>query len=433
MVSPLQDDRRAKHLSKMMYNFLSGDLKLNLPKFGSKTACVSTFGAFLGVLRASNPLFPQKRALHALKVRCPLTQRFPTTHVGKLAHYEDVHVSLKEVIDSGTGKMDNNRMWRLILWIFLGNGGHMHRAWHILKKTPCGKSYRADPRQPLEVLRWVSIAVCRQGGVMKVIGSDGLDKKFRLSKARFLWLCDWHREIPALVKAFNESPQSFHAKLSSIKGLKGELTQKELLILLSESRHKHLSEVGQAMLPFGQGAKNGAKTFLNIPLVNGRDAAQFYEEKLMRSCKELEEVIKRLFPSLPSRMCKVTLGDIEPCLCGAFIYSKQVERLRSSLPNGKWAPENIEACWKSVVDLPIPAGFLPHGLDGRPEQLSASIEMPKLKYEDYKITKIPSGPLSRHKLFKDWGLLSRWPKPQVTNKLRVKNLKKKQAMKLARR
>lgn len=259
MVSPLKDDDRAKHLSKVMYTWLSQDLKLELPKFGSKEASVNIFGAFLGVLRASNPLFPQKPALRALKVRCPLTQRFPTTHVGKLAHYEDVHVSLKDVIDRGSGKMDKHRMWRLILWIFLGNGGHKHAAWHMLKNTPCGRSYRPDPRQPLEVLRWVSTAVCHQGSIMKVIGSDGLDKKFRLSKARFLWLCDWHREIPALVKTFKESPQSFHAKLSSIKGLRGELTQKELLILLSESRHKHLSEVGLAMPPFGQGAKIGAK------------------------------------------------------------------------------------------------------------------------------------------------------------------------------
>lgn len=425
MVSPLRDDKRAQHLSKMMHTFLSEDLKLKLPRFGTKNACVNTFGAFLGILRASNPLFPQKRALHALKVRCPLTQRFPTTHVGKLANYEDVHVALKEVIDPGTGKMDNNRMWRLILWIFLGNGGHTHKAWHFLKKTPCGRSYRPGRRQPLEVLRWVSIAVCHHGAIMKVIGSDGLDKKFRLSKARFLYLCEWHKEVPALAKAFNESPQSFHSKLSSIKGLKGDLTQKELLILLAESRHTNLREVGQAMLPFGQGAKNGAKTFLEIPLTNGRDAARFYEAQLMKSCRELEEVIKRLFPSLPSKMWKVTLGDVEPCLCGAFIYSKQVERLRSSLPNGKWNPKQIEACWKAVVDLPIPAGFLPHGLDGRPEQSHATLEMKKLKYEDFRVTKIPSGSLSRHKLLKHWGLLSKWPKPNLSKKLRIKNLKKK--------
>jgi len=433
MVSPLKDDERAKQLSGVMYTWLSEDLKLKLPKFGSKETSANTFGAFLGVLRASNPLFPQKKALHALKVRCPLTQRFPTTHVGKLAHYEDVVVALKDVIDRGSGKMDKNRMWRLILWIFLGNGGHKHAAWNNLKKTPCGRSYRPELRQPLEVLRWVSTAVCHQGGIMKVIGSDGLDKKFRLSKARFLWLCDWHREVPALVKTFKDSPQSFHAKLSSIKGLRGDLTQKELLILLSESKHKHLREVGRAMLPFGQGAKNGAKTFLNIPLTNGRDAARFYEEKLTKSCTELEEVIKRLFPSLPSKMWKVTLGDIEPCLCGAFIYSKQVEKLRSSLPSGRWDSKEIEACWKSVVDLPTPAGFLPHGLDGRPEHLSASTAMPKLKYEDYRLTEIPSGPLSRHKLLKHWGLLSRWPKPHVPNKRRVENSKKKQAMKRARR
>lgn len=425
MVSPLKDDKRAKHLSKTMHSFLSEDLKLKLPRFGSKDAPVNTFGAFLGILRASNPLFPQKKALRALKVRCPLTQRFPTTHVGILAHYEDVHVSLKEVIDKGSGKMDNHRMWRLILWIFLGNGGHMHVAWHSLKKTPCASSYRPDPRQPLEVLRWASIAVCHLGGVMKVIGSDGLDKKFRLSKSRFLWLCNWHKEVPALAKSFNESPESFHAKLSTIKGLKGDLTQKEILILLAESRHNNLRKVGQAMLPFGQGAKNGAKTFLEIPLVNGPEAARFYEETLMKNCTKLEKVITRLFPSLPVKLRKVTLGDIEPCLCGAFIYSKQVEKLRSSLPHGRWDPKDIDSCWKSVADLPVPAGFLPHGMDGRPEQEAAHNRLPKLGYEQYKVVKLPSEPLNRHKLLKHWGLLSKWPKSVISLKVRKMRAKKK--------
>ena len=48
--------------------------------------------------------------------------RFPTTHTGKLIHYEDVHVALGEVIDTDDG-MNNDKMWRFLVWIFLGNGG----------------------------------------------------------------------------------------------------------------------------------------------------------------------------------------------------------------------------------------------------------------------------------------------------------------------
>jgi hypothetical protein len=74
------------------------------------------------VLRASSPIFKQRKALRDLAVRCPLSCRFPTTHTGKLIHYEDVHVALGEVIDTDDG-MNNDKMWRFLVWIFLGNGG----------------------------------------------------------------------------------------------------------------------------------------------------------------------------------------------------------------------------------------------------------------------------------------------------------------------
>jgi hypothetical protein len=51
-----------------------------------------------------------------------LSCRFPTTHKGKLILYEDVHVALGEVIDTDDG-MNNDKMWRFLVWIFLGNGG----------------------------------------------------------------------------------------------------------------------------------------------------------------------------------------------------------------------------------------------------------------------------------------------------------------------
>ncbi|CAE8611287.1 unnamed protein product [Polarella glacialis] len=129
------------------------DLQLPLLPFGTSKASVETFGALLGVMRASNPRFPQRKASRTLKVRCPLTERFPTTFTGILVHYDDVDVSVREIIDKGGPRMDVHKMWRLVPWIFLGNGGFMHQPWKALRDTSCDKSYRTDMRQPLEVLR----------------------------------------------------------------------------------------------------------------------------------------------------------------------------------------------------------------------------------------------------------------------------------------
>lgn len=48
---------------------------------------------------------------------------------------------------------------RLLIWIFLGNGGHHHHAWMELKTTWATTTYiHGDMRQPLSILRFVSAA-----------------------------------------------------------------------------------------------------------------------------------------------------------------------------------------------------------------------------------------------------------------------------------
>jgi len=42
-------------------------------------------------------------------------------------------------------------------------------------------------------------------------------------------------------------------------------------------------QVGQSLLPFGQGARNGAFVFLGIPLKQGKAAAQYYERDLVQT------------------------------------------------------------------------------------------------------------------------------------------------------
>ncbi|CAJ1398525.1 unnamed protein product [Effrenium voratum] len=414
MVSPLKDSR-SRDLAKTLHVWLKEDMQLALPEYDgrSRAVAVRTFGAWLGLLRASNPLFPQKRATRALRVQCPLTRRFPTIHCGKLSHYEDVYVCVREILDVGDGRMDEDKMWRLILWIFLGNGGYKHQAWHGLKTTHCGKSYRKSVLQPLSVLRYVSMCVCASGGVMRCIGSDGLDKKFRLSSARFMWLVSWHRAVPSLVEAFKRSAEAFRDRLCTIKGLRGDLTQKEIMVILSCARNPAVRKVGEAILPFGQGAKNGAKAFLKVPMKYGREAAEHYKNHLGKVCGELQEVIKELFPQLSKRLTSVKLGDVEPCLCGAVIYSRQAKRLRGDRPADGAAARREGGNrkrswdWEEVQALQVPAGFIPHDAFGRPD--TKAVPLPKLKWAQFAVRKVPPGKLSRHKLLREWGLLHRWP------------------------
>ena len=49
---------------------------------------------------------------------------------------------------------------------------------------------------------------------MSVIGSE--DKKSRLATKRFFYLCEWHAQVPALVRAFQHGPELFHAMVAKV-------------------------------------------------------------------------------------------------------------------------------------------------------------------------------------------------------------------------
>jgi hypothetical protein len=53
--------------------------------------------------------------------------------------------------------------------------------------------------------------------------------------------------------------------------------------LVSDSWLDPELQVGQSLLPFGQGARNGAFVFLGIPLKQGKAAAQYYERDLVQT------------------------------------------------------------------------------------------------------------------------------------------------------
>ena len=111
------------------------------------------------MLRSSNPLFSQRAAKRDLRKPRLLTQRFPTVHTGRLLQCPDVYVAKQEILDADNRAMHESKLWRLLLWLFLGNGGCQHRAWVAIKGMPCAKSYyraKDSTAQPLEVLRFVA-------------------------------------------------------------------------------------------------------------------------------------------------------------------------------------------------------------------------------------------------------------------------------------
>jgi len=371
------------------------------------------------MMRSCNPLHRRPRALRKLPVKCPLVQRFPEVLTGKLTWYKDCSVPLSEVIDCDGPKVDVHKMWRLMVWIWLGSGGYLHQAWNCLKGTPCTKLFmKDDKRQPMEVLRFVVHAVQLTGGLMRVIGGDGLDKKSRLSHGRFLYLAEWHEAVPKLVQAFGEGAEAFDEALHSVRGLRGELTRKEVCILFAASRYSAIRAVGGPILPFGQGAKNGAKAFLRIPQKSGAGATAHYQKRLSRLIPKMEAALDRLFPALPREDRRVTLGDIEPCLCAAFVYAGLVvdlRRLRGIQDRARQQGRHRGTCkyvikdneeeslWKTMKKLRIPAGFYAYTREGKPEASEAGFQVPNLHYADFQLARLPPKEfLHRKHLFRLW-------------------------------
>merc|ERR1740129_1084499 len=130
MVSRLDDRSKAAAKAREVQSFLEEELLLPL---GVKPSYARTFAAFLGLLRSCNPLHTRLHARDALKVRCPLVRRFPEVLTGKLLWYKDVEVGLHDVVDRGGPHVDVHKMWRMMIWIWLGNGGRLHKAWKMLE------------------------------------------------------------------------------------------------------------------------------------------------------------------------------------------------------------------------------------------------------------------------------------------------------------
>jgi len=265
-------------------------------------------------------------------------------------------------------------------------------------------------KQPLEVLRFVIHAVHVTGKLMKVIGSDGLDKKSRLAKRRILFLLEWHKAVPALVEAFKQGGTTFSKALKDVPGLKGDLTMKEIIIMFAASKQKAVSNVAAPVLPFGQGAKNGALAFLGIPQKMGKDATQHYHKRLNSKIPDLEQAMARIFPKLSKRDCRVTLGDIEPCLCAAFVYAGLVGRLRQNCEKARKEPglQPQDQMWWSVERLGAPAGFYVYGRDRKREEKPDAVPVPKVSYNRFRLNQMPPMQfLKKSTMVRHWSQLKR--------------------------
>lgn len=403
MVSTPTDKGKALQQAKEVHLFLSGELQLPLE---CRAASVETFAAFMGMMRSCNPLHADHSAARkALPVICPIVQRFPEVLVGKLDRYKDVEVCTAEIIDHGGSVVDENKMWRLLLWIWLGNGGNRHEAWNHLKNTPCGATYKTgDLRQPLEVIRFTIYAVRVTGALMRVIGSDGLDKKSRLGKSRILYLLEWHKAVPQLVEAFHQGAEAFARVLRTLPSLKGDLSSKELLIMFAASKYAAISKVGKPVLTFGQGAKNGAMAFLSVKQMAGKAATEYYHKALVAKIPALELAMAKLFPKLGRHCTRVTLGDIEPCLCAMFVYAGLVRKLRSIRGKGnRQFVSQSDDIWSSIERLPAPAGFYAYGRDGRLVDKPGTVHVPKLAYKRFRLEAMP-----RKRFLNKDSMIRRW-------------------------
>ncbi|CAE7550066.1 unnamed protein product [Symbiodinium sp. CCMP2592] len=188
MVAPLTDEKSVRELSTGLHNWFSEGLQIPIRKRDEK------------LQPALQPESRQNRPAQALYL---LTQRFPTVHTGRRLHYPDVYVAKQEVLD--VDKL-SCVLWRLLLWLFLGIGRCQHRAWHAIKGMPCAKSYTGQKTQPREHDR-----LARAGQEI----SPRHQEVFLLVRAA--------RTIPALVRAFQDGPEQFHAMVAKMPGLRGEL------------------------------------------------------------------------------------------------------------------------------------------------------------------------------------------------------------------
>ncbi|CAE7943702.1 Cacybp [Symbiodinium sp. KB8] len=281
------------------------------------------FASILGLMRAQTL---------SSTVLCPVIHRFPEQLCGSWSATPEGQRA-KVFLDAGGDAMDENKMWQLMLYTWLGAGGVSGLPWKHILATDGLTHYEPSSDQAMAVVKFAMLYTqCRGNHVLKFFGSDGRDKGLRFSQDKFLMLKAWHASVPALTAALNFNTASFVSKMRDIDGF-GELAVKEVLSYLGVSGHERFRTMAFQFIPFGPGAKNGASLFFGCT------------RKLLQLATNLQphiqEYLAKCFPTVEPG---VTVVDIEIFLCYGYTYCKMVQQLRSGsgtykVPAG-WSPRD---------------------------------------------------------------------------------------------
>ena len=299
------------------------------------------------------------------KDACPIMSRFPENCVSKASDFVEVRAICSELSD---GAVNEDAMWKLFVFLWVGCGGHQLRSFQALVIMPCASKYtQGDARQPLEILRYIRHQV-KECGHMKVFGGDGLDKKSRVTNER--WLVTWHENVPALCAAVNGGcAHDLEKALRALPGF-GELTIKEFACCVGGTKSSSHVAMASAMVTYGDGAVRGAN-MLNLKLEAGEFRSGKATSAALRAmsasmARRLGSIMANAFPDLRGEDRNISALDIEVSLSGIVVFSRHCLELQRG---------------KTVESLSVPAGFRPF----RDGELENVYNLPELAYERIQI------------------------------------------------
>ena len=305
---------------------LTDTLGLDLQGHDTLSETEVLFASMLGLMREQ---------MLSSAVLCPVIYRFPEQLCGSWSATPEGQRA-KAFLDAGGDVMDQDKMWQLMLYTWLGAGGVHGLPWKHICATHGLTRYNSSSGQAMAVVKYAMQYTQLCGNhVLKFFGCDGRDKGLRFSQDKFLMLKAWHAAVPALTTAFNVSSATFLSCMCDMDGF-GQLAVKEVFSYLGVSGHERFRTMAFELIPFGPGAKNGASLFFGCT------------RKLLQMSTSLQPRIQEYVAKCsPNVEPGVTVVDIEIFLCYGYTYGKIIQQLRSGsgtykVPAG-WSPRDNQA------------------------------------------------------------------------------------------
>ncbi|CAE7257101.1 unnamed protein product [Symbiodinium natans] len=330
-------------MAKELRTYLAEDLGLTVKPHKALTEPQVTFAVMLGLMREQ-----ATESRRTPKVPCYFINRFPDQLTGTWATTPEGRL-VQVLVDAGGPHMDKHKMWRLVLFTWLGAGGVHGQPWQELCAIPAIMMYsrKLQQKQPWEVMKYAMMCVQRSSNrLLSFFGSDGRDKGLRFSRDYFRMLALWHDSVPTLTAAFAQGSESFLQAMKKVRGF-GELTQKEVFSYLGVSSHPSFRAMAAEAIPFGPGAKQGALVFLGA------------KSELLRAATRLrphlQDCMRQHFPHVHA---DVSVTDIEIFLCYGLTYAKMACKLRAELAGNRFCkiPYGV-ACHRADSIAWTPAGW----------------------------------------------------------------------------